>query len=144
MTVFHTDSWQVWIIITCIIAIIELTLINSYYLLAIAFAASLAGLSAWFDASMNIQWFTFILGSIIALVTMHTLRPSSIKKDKDDISHIIGKTVTIIEDVSPRGRAMYKSVGWAAESDDVLHIGESARIVRVHGSTLYLEAIKEH
>ncbi|MDQ6994639.1 MAG: NfeD family protein, partial [Mariprofundaceae bacterium] len=62
----------------------------------------------------------------------------------DDISHLEGKIVTIIEDVSPRGRANYKSVSWAAESDDVLHIGESARIVRIHGSTLYLEAIKEH
>ncbi|MDQ6990960.1 MAG: NfeD family protein [Mariprofundaceae bacterium] len=66
-----------------------------------------------------------------------------LKKNKDDISHLEGKIVTIIEDVSPRGRANYKSVSWAAESDDTLHIGESARIVRIHGSTLYLEAIKE-
>jgi len=141
---FHLDAWQVWLISACIIAIIELTLIDSYYLLAVAFAASLAGFSAWFGVSSNIQWLAFILGSVIGLIAMHSLRTSSNTKDKGDISHIIGKTVTVIEDVSPRGRVSYKSVGWAAESDDILHVGESGRIVRVHGSTLYIEATKEH
>jgi len=143
LNIFHEVVWQIWFIIACTLLIIELTLINSYYLLAIAFAASLAGLLAWFDASINMQWLAFIVGSIAGLLAMHVFRPSILKKDKDDISYMEGKTVTIIEDVSPRGRAMYKSVGWAAESDDILHIGESARIVRVHGSTLYLEAMKE-
>jgi len=126
------------------ILITELTLISSYYLLAIVFAASLASLAAWFDASMNMQWLAFIIGSGLGLIAMHQLRPSNTLENKDDISHMEGEIVSIIADVSPRGRANYKSVGWAAESDDILHVGDSARIVRIHGSTLYVEAIKEH
>jgi len=144
LDIFQLDTWEIWLVIACIVTIIELSIINSYYLLAIAFAAFLAGLLAWFDTSLNIQWLAFILGSVLGLVGMYTLRPAVLKKNKDDISHLVGKTVTIIDEVSPRGRAIYKSVGWAAESNDVLHVGESARIVRVHGSTLYIEAIKEH
>lgn len=143
LSIFHENLWQAWLILACIIITVELILLNSYYLIAMAIAASLAGLAAWFGASINMQWLAFIFGSIAGLTGMHLLRPSAVKQDKDDISHMEGKIVTIIEDVSPRGRASYKSVGWAAESDDVLHIGESARIVRVHGSTLYLEAMKE-
>jgi len=138
LDIFDANTWQIWFITACILITVELTLLNSYYLIAIAFAACLAALTAWFDGSINMQWLAFILGSIAGLIAMHTLRPSSVKKDKDDISHMEGKIVTIIADVAPRGRASYKSVDWAAESDDILLIGESARIVRIHGSTLYL------
>ncbi|MDQ6990961.1 MAG: hypothetical protein Q9M11_04435 [Mariprofundaceae bacterium] len=64
----------------CIILVIELTLVNSYYLIAVAFAAGLAALTAWFDVSINMQWLAFIVGSIAGLIGMHTLRPSALKK----------------------------------------------------------------
>jgi len=138
------ELWQIWLISACVLLIIELTLLNSYYLLAVVFAASLAALSAWFDASINIQWLMFTLGCGLGGIILYQLRPANIKENHDDISHLEGKIVSITADVSPRGRANYKSVSWAAESDDILHVGDSARIVRIHGSTLYVEAIKEH
>ena len=143
MDFFSFNTWQIWLLLACIIAVLELLMLNSYYLLAVVVGAMLAGGMAWFDSSSQLQWLAFIAGTIAAAGLMYTLRSPRNKENKDDISHMIGKRVKVIEEISPRGRVVYKSVGWSAESDDVLHTGAYARIVRIHGSTLFVEKIEE-
>ncbi len=139
MTIFIQHSTTLWLLATCAIIMIELVLLNTYYLLALAVGSSIAAAAAWWGVSSAMQWLSFTFGSIVGLMCMHALRRQPSNKPHDDISHLLGKIVTVTETIQPRGRVTYKSVGWAAESEDILYSGEQARIIRVHGSTLFVE-----
>ncbi|MDX8389983.1 MAG: NfeD family protein [Mariprofundaceae bacterium] len=134
--------WHGWLIAACVIAVMEL-LMGSYYLLALVGASTVAGLYAWlFDASMTIQWIVFTVATVASGLLLYWFRKGDKPKDIDNISHMVGKQVQIIDTVNPRGRAIYKSVAWAAESQDLIDVGKPAVIERVDGSTLYIKEIK--
>jgi membrane protein implicated in regulation of membrane protease activity len=139
------EVWHLWLLAACVIAAVELMLVGSYYLLALAAGAAVVGaVAAMMELSLTAQWLVFAVATAIAALLMRFLRAPIENKKPDDISHMVGKTVTVIETISPRGRVDYKSVTWAAESDEVLEAGISARIVRVNGSTLYVTNKKEN
>ena len=138
------EVWHRWLLAACVIAAIELMLVGSYYLLALAVgAAVVAAVAAVMDLSLTAQWLVFAVATAIAALLMRFLRAPMKDKEPDDISHMVGKQVIVVETISPRGRVDYKSVTWAAESDDALEAGDTAYITRVHGSTLYVTGEKE-
>jgi len=137
------EIWQVWFIAASVIAVIELLLLNSYYLLAVAAGAAVAGLLTFsMGISMPMQWFVFALATMLATWLLRMLRAPAQKEIADDVSYMVGKLVQVQEKVAPRGRVVYKSVTWAAESGEVFEAGETARIERVDGSTLFIERIE--
>jgi len=130
------DVWHIWLLAACLIVVLELLLVGSYYLLALAVgAAVVGGLAAFMALTASAQWLIFTLATMIAALLMRYLRTPVIK---DDVSHMVGALVSVVETISPRGRVVYKSVTWAAESEDKLEKGVSARVTGVHGSTLYV------
>jgi len=139
---------HLWLIAACVIAVIELMLVGSYYLLAVAAGAAVVGAATIImDISLTEQWLIFALATAIAAGLMRYLRSPTKNNPPDDVSHMVGKLVSVVEAVAPRGRVIYKSVTWAAEcerSEDELAVGATARIVRVHGSTLYIEKTEEN
>jgi len=135
------DIWHLWLLAACLITVVELLLVGSYYLLALSVGAVVVGgVAAFVDLSMTAQWLVFTLATIIAALLMRYLRTPV---QHDDISHMVGSLVRVVDTISPRGRVMYKSVTWAAESTEKLEIGVSARIIDVHGSTLYVTRVEE-
>jgi len=133
------EVWHLWLLAACLIAVIELVMVGSYYLLALSAGAAVVGIvAAMTDISLAGQWLVFGLATAVAAVLMRYFRTPENDKQADDISYMVGKQVTVIDRVAPRGRVDYKSVGWAAESDDVLEVGVTALITRVDGSTLYV------
>lgn len=137
------ETWQVWLIAASIIAVVELLMLGSYYLLAIAGGAAITGaVSSLVALSLTVQWFIFAFSTVIVAVLMRSLRSPKQKDVADDVSYMEGHLVEVVERVSPRGRVVYKSVTWAAESKDIFEVGESARIGRVNGSTLFIEKIE--
>ena len=145
MDIFHLTAWQTWLFVACITAILELLVLDSYYLLAVVLGALVAALAAWWEATSDIQWLAFILGTVAATLLLHKLRSPTKRDAADDISYMVGKQVQVVVEVNPRGRVVYKGVGWEAEttSNSPLPIGTIARIVRVHGSTLTVAKIEE-
>ncbi|MDQ6968145.1 MAG: NfeD family protein [Mariprofundaceae bacterium] len=136
------EIWHIWLIAASVIAIIELLLVGSYYLLAVVGGAVIVGLlSSMVDISLTVQWFIFTFATVLVAVFMRSLRSPAKKEIPDDISYMEGKLVSVLERVSPRGRVMYKSVSWAAESEDIFEVDETARIKHVDGSTLFIEKI---
>jgi len=139
------EVWHLWLLAACVIAAVELLLVGSYYLLALAAGAAVVGALASVTAlPLTAQWLVFALATAVAAVLMRFLRSKNADQEIDDISYMVGKQVVVVETISPRGRVDYKSVTWAAESDEVLEVGVSARIYRVHGSTLYVTNRKEN
>lgn len=137
------EIWHVWLIAASVIAVVELLLLGSYYLLAVAGGAAVTGLIASLvDMSLTVQWFVFVFATVVVAVLMRSLRAPTTKEIPDDISYMIGKQVKVLERVSPRGRVMYKSVSWAAESGEVFEVGDIACIEHVNGSTLFIEKLE--
>jgi len=135
------EIWHVWLLAACLITVIELLLVGSYYLLALsAGAVVVGGVAAFVDLSTTAQWLVFTLATVIAALLMRYLRTPV---EHDDVSHMVGSLVSVVDTIAPRGRVVYKSVTWAAESTDKLETGGAARIIGVHGSTLYVIKVEE-
>ena len=143
MDAWGLEAWHLWLLAASVIAIGELLLLGSYYLLAVAGGAAITGAcAALLDVSSTVQWFIFALATLLVAALMRMLRSSEKKAPADDISYMVGKQVEVLERVAPRGRVSYKSVAWYAESDAIFEVGEVACIERVDGSTLYIKKVE--
>ncbi len=139
------EVWHAWLLIACVIAAVELLLVGSYYLLAVAAGAMVVGsIHSMMALSVAAQWFVFTLATAVAALLMGLVRPKDGKHDVDDISYMVGKQVKVVEKVSPRGRVVYKSVTWEAESEDRLEEGVTVVIIGVNGSTLFVAKLEEN
>jgi len=137
------EVWHLWLIAASLIAVIELLVLSSYYLLAVAGGAAIVGFIAiLLQPSLTMQWFLFACATAVVAVVLRSFQ-SPIEKDiPDDISYMVVKQVEVLERVSPRGRVMYKAVSWAAESSVIVEVGEAAIIERVNGSTLFIKKLE--
>jgi len=136
---------HLWLLAGCVIAVVELLLVGSYYLLALAAGAGVVGVAASMtDLSMTAQWLVFILATGVATGLLYFLRSKHADQEIDNISYMVGKQVQVVERVSPRGRVVYKTVTWEAESEDNLEEGVTALIIGVNGSTLFVAKLKEN
>jgi membrane protein implicated in regulation of membrane protease activity len=137
------ETWHIWLIAASVIAVVELLLLGSYYLLAVAGGAAIVGLiSALIEISLPVQWFAFACATAVVAMVLRSFRSPRRKEVPDDISYMVGKQVEVLERISPRGRVMYKAVSWAAESSVIFEVGEVACIERVNGSTLFIKKIE--
>jgi membrane-bound serine protease (ClpP class) len=57
------------------------------------------------------------------------------------VQGMIGDSAEVVQDFTGRGRVRYRSELWHARSNVQLHSGQSARIVRVEGLTLWVEPL---
>jgi len=136
---------HLWLLAGCAIAVVELLLVGSYYLLALAVGAVVVGIAASVtELSTTMQWLVFILATGAATGLLYLLRSNNDDSDIDNISFMVGKQVQVVEKVCPRGRVVYKSVTWAAESEEHIEKGAKALITSVNGSTLFTTKIKEN
>ncbi len=53
-----------------------------------------------------------------------------------ETQHMIGSKVRVMEPINPKGKILYHSKLWVAESDEFIDEGEWAEILSVHGRKL--------
>ncbi len=75
-----------------------------------------------------------MIAGIVYLATRSMRRPVA-----TGTQSMIGETAEVVADFTGRGRVRYGGELWNARSDAALHAGESARIVKVEGLTLWVE-----
>jgi membrane-bound serine protease (ClpP class) len=75
-----------------------------------------------------------MIAGIVYLATRSMRRPVA-----TGTQSMIGETAEVVADFTGRGRVRYGGELWNARSDVALRAGESARIVRVEGLTLWVE-----
>jgi membrane-bound serine protease (ClpP class) len=54
---------------------------------------------------------------------------------------MIGSTAEVVEDFTGKGRVRYGGELWNARSDSPLRAGQTVRIVKVEGLTLWVEPL---
>jgi len=75
-----------------------------------------------------------VIGGIVYLASRAMSRPVA-----TGVAGMIGASAEVFEDFIGRGRVRYGGELWNARSDRALHAGQTARIVRVEGLTLWVE-----
>jgi len=75
-----------------------------------------------------------IIAGIVYLATRARLRPVA-----TGAQGMLGESAEVVADFTGKGRVRYGGELWNARSTAALHAGESARIVRVEGLTLWVE-----
>ena len=75
-----------------------------------------------------------VIGGIVYLATRAMSRPVT-----TGVPGMIGANAEVFEDFTGKGRVRYGGELWNARSQAALHAGQTARIVRVEGLTLWVE-----
>lgn len=138
---FEFEHGYVWLILGLMLGLIEI-MVGTYYLLALAGGALLAGIMALI---VTMSWMSeMIVFSIASMVSLAALLRWKQEQDgkqcpADDVSHLHGQRVIVTVRIAPDGRVRHKGVEWKAESLMPFEVGETAVIERVNGSTLHVK-----
>lgn len=138
-----------WLIAVAVFVVIEAL---TYQLVSIWFAIGAAGALVAFvcGAGLPVQIAVFVVVSVVMLAA---LRPASMKlvskrRIKTNADELEGKTVLITEEVNNlmgTGAGRVGGMVWTvrSESDEVIPVGSSAKIVRIEGVKLIVEGGKQ-
>jgi membrane protein implicated in regulation of membrane protease activity len=141
------DVWPwVWMSVAVIFALIELTVLGgSFVLLPFAVSAFVASILGFYDVSVEIQWFVFVLGGAAlflglyrwarTFVDQHAIAPGV---GADRLVGLVGMVVSDIsvDDTDRRGRVKVEGEEWGALAHDDVGIaaGTRVRVVAMQGT----------
>jgi membrane protein implicated in regulation of membrane protease activity len=140
------DVWPwVWLVVGTFFAVIELTVLaGSFVLLPFAVSAFAASLLGFYDASIEVQWFVFIVGGGALWIVFY--RYAQRFAGNNEIAPGVGAerlvglaaivTTTIDpDDTERKGRVSVDGEVWGALSDDgVLHEGDKVQVTDMAGT----------
>lgn len=142
--------WWVWVVVGAILLGAELTLVDAqFYLVFVGTAAILVGMIGLggIDLPDWLQWAIFAALSIASMVLFRRQLYDILRSDNTQIqSGPAGEEVTVPIDLAAGAscRLEYRGSTWTAQnhSDALIAAGSPARIVRVDGLTLQIQARK--
>ncbi|MBC8452445.1 MAG: NfeD family protein [Spirochaetes bacterium] len=128
-----TNPVFLWLIAAVILLILEFV-IPGVLVVFFSFGAFVLMLITWIlpNIPLNIQLIIFLIVSVLSLVLLrrklkkvfHGRKSGSVKEDETD--EIVGKTVTVTVDITPKssGRISLNGTEWSAESAEECKKGE--------------------
>jgi len=139
-------AWWMWMILGLVLAIAEAQIPTNFFLLAFGvgglIVGALTGLGLF--ATPWLEWLTFTLASIGALVAFQRMLGGGHSETSRTVDDVRRETATILEDVPPGGigRAELRGTTWSARGADgaALARGTRCRVERIDGLTLWLRA----
>lgn len=147
---FSTNVWLIWVIISIICLILELSS-GDFFILCFAIGSAVAAIVAAFVPSVTVQIITFAVVSALSLLLV---RPALIKKlhkpHKERLSNaeaMIGREGRVTEDIEAGGygRVAVDGDDWKALSADggAINAGTRVRITKMDSIIVTVEPINE-
>ena len=141
-------TWWSWMILGAVLLAAELFAVDAqFYLVFLGISAALVGLAGLFGVVMPewVQWTTF---AVLSLISFFTFRKSLYEKIRGGAvgfkETLSGHTVNIPSDLAPGSdaRIEFRGTKWTARNvgGETISGGSRARVVRVDGLTLHVEA----
>lgn len=139
-------AWWMWMILGLVLAIAEAQIPTNFFLLAFGvgglIVGALTGLGVF--ATPWLEWLTFTLASIAALVGFQRALGGRHGEPSRTVDDVRREAATILEDVPAGGvgRAELRGTTWSARGADgaALARGTRCRVERIDGLTLWLRA----
>ena len=146
-----TFIWIMWIAVGVMLIIGEIFTV-SFYLSLIGVSCLIAGLFAFF-MPLTLAFIPVIVFLISVILMVVFLRPLCLKMlynrnaPKSGIDSMIGRIVTAESEISTETNGTVKIYSdlWQARTEDgsVIKAGSKAKIVKIDGNTLVVEAVSE-
>jgi membrane protein implicated in regulation of membrane protease activity len=140
-------GWQVWLVAALLLFVAEM-LAPGFWLLSVAVGSVVAGLVSLVVPGALIPALSFAAGTLLSLVGIRPFllqRASSHSPDiKTNVEALVGRVGVVSERIDPgtgRGRVVVEGEDWRGTSlmDTVLEPGTRVMVVRVEGTTLYVD-----
>lgn len=144
-TILAIPAPWLWLALAAILAIAEIAITPGIFLIFVAMAAGATGIVTWvLPLSFSLQLGLFGIFSLISVYSGRNWyrrndRPNADPMLNDRAARMVGKNVTVVEDVSmTSGRVRVGDGEWPARGPD-LKKGQTARINAVEGGIVMLE-----
>ena len=140
-------GWQVWLVAALLLFVAEM-LAPGFWLLSVAVGCVVAGLVALVVPGVIAPALSFAAATLLSLVGIrpfllqHARSPSP--GIKTNVEALVGRVGVVSERIDPstgRGRVVVEGEDWRGTSlmDTVLEPGTRVMVVRVEGTTLYVD-----
>jgi membrane protein implicated in regulation of membrane protease activity len=140
-------GWQVWLVAALLLFVAEMVA-PGFWLLSVAVGSVVAGLVALVVPGVLAPVLSFAAGTLLSLVGIRPFllqRARSPSPDiKTNVEALVGRVGVVSERIDPatgRGRVVVEGEDWRGTSlmDTVLDPGTRVMVVRVEGTTLYVD-----
>lgn len=147
------ETWRwVWLALAGALALGELGLPGTFFLLSFAIGAAAAAVVAFADGSLGLQWTLFVVGSGAALALLFPLGRRLARQEGDEAqegaTRWVGRLGIVLEDIpgDPHGtgRVRVERDEWRAETDasESIAAGTQVEVLSVRGTRLVVAAAK--
>ncbi|OLD05196.1 MAG: hypothetical protein AUI99_01945 [Gemmatimonadetes bacterium 13_1_40CM_3_69_22] len=140
-------EWQVWLVAALLLFVAEM-LAPGFWLLSVAVGCVVAGLVSLVVPGFLAPALSFAAGTLLSLAG---IRPFLLKRlhppgreIKTNVDALVGRVGIVSERIDPgtgRGRVLVEGEDWRGASlmDTVIEPGTRVMVVRVEGTTLYVD-----
>ncbi len=144
---FFSETHYVWLTLAVLLGLAEL-MVPGVFLIWLAAAAAVTGIASLFiDMTLTGQLTLFGISSVASVWLGRRWYLNSKVKNEDPLlndrsARLIGKTVTVVEPITPTGgRAKVADGEWPAKGP-AMESGTLAKVIAVNGGILELEAVE--
>jgi membrane protein implicated in regulation of membrane protease activity len=147
------ESWRwIWLAATVLLAMSELAVPGTFFMLSFAFGALLATIAAFLDAALALQWLAFVGGSAVALAVLVPLGRRLVRASPDakvGATRWEGRRAVVLEPIPPgahaTGLVRIEREQWRAESADgsEVPVGATVHVLRVDGTRVIVEPLDD-
>ncbi|QJB55911.1 NfeD family protein [Pseudodesulfovibrio sp. zrk46] len=132
--------WLIWLAVGVGFILAEL-MAPGFVVIFFGIGALLAGATAFFGSSIQLQLIVFTVSSLVLLLLlrryMSTIFHGSSSKGDDiegETDHAIGAQAEVVETIDPpkRGRIKFQGTFWTAESTETIEAGALVKILSRH------------
>ncbi len=141
------SAWQVWLVAALLLFVAEV-LAPGFWLLSVAVGCVLAGAVSLVVAGFLAPVLSFAAGTLLSLAgirpfLLRRLHPPG-REIKTNVDALVGRVGVVSERIDPgtgRGRVLVEGEDWRGSSlmDTVIEPGTRVMVVRVDGTTLYVD-----
>jgi membrane protein implicated in regulation of membrane protease activity len=140
------DSWVLWTVIACVLAVGEM-LTTGFFLIFFSAGALAAALVALLGAGAVVTWVVFLVASVVLLATVrpiarrHRHMPPQLRTGT---AALVGRPAVVLERIAnDEGAGCVKIDGevWTARSyddDRVIEAGRRVEVLEIRGATAYV------
>ncbi len=142
-----SEVWRwIWLGATFLLALGELAVPGTFFLLSFALGAAVATVLAFLDASLLTQWIAFLVGSGVGLALLVPLGRRLASNEADEApegaGRWVGRVAEVLEDIPggphATGRVRVERDVWRAETEveHPIAAGSNVEVVAVRGTRL--------
>ena len=145
----NIETYQIWIIISILLFIIEI-FAPTFLAISVAIGCLSSGIVAYFGFDIKIQLIAFSIGTLISFFGVRPIMLKYFHKNSDNVKTntdaLVGRTgrvINTIDNSKNQGRIMIDGDNWRAEAEnnEIINEGDQIEVIKVNSTILIVKQI---